>query len=832
MREAALLSIKVIDYACGSGHMLIGAGRRLARHLARIRTGDEEPSPEAIRTAMRDVVRHCLYGVDINEMAVELCKVALWMESLEPGKPLTFLDKNIQCGNSLIGVAPGLDIAEIPDDAFQPLTGDDKKTATALRARNRRERGGQGSFLREMFAEAEETTTAELEHELAEIETLDEDDLATVALKAAAFADYQRSPAYRRKRDEYDLWTAAFFWPIPAGDAELMPAPTVAELHKRRRYWTEHDPLAQQARQIAQRHRFFHWELAFPTVFSREEAGFDVVLSNPPWERIKLQEKEWFAERSQEVVNAQNADARKTAIANTKVSAPELYAAFLDARRSAESESKFIRSAGRYTRCGVGDINTYAIFAELAPALISRSGRAGLITPTGLATDFTYRGFFSYLVQESRLVSLFDFQNTMAVFPAVDRNQKFSLITLHGSQYHTAPTFAFGLWSTNELHVADRQVFLTAKEIHTLNPNTRTCPILMTKRDARIALDIYEHCGVFMLDSDEVEGSCPVSFMTMFHMANDSSLFVSRDILIEMEASLSDASANFLGNSGYLPLYEGKMIYQFDHRYADSRPPREKGGTRGASEHLSKTEHDDPSRLVDSRYYVNNVEVDNRTGGRKWFVGFREITGTVANVRTILSTLLPRSAIGNKVPLIIVHPENARYDALLVGNLNSFILDYCARQKLSGTSLNYYIIKQLPILSRSMYSVEQQQFVVQRVLELVFTAWDLAFFAQSCGYVGSPFRWDDERRFLLRCELDAAYFHLYGIARDDVDYVMETFPIVKRRDVAAHGEYRTKRVILEVYDAMQQAMDSGQPYQTRLDPPPADPSVAHPPRET
>jgi hypothetical protein len=168
----------------------------------------------------------------------------------------------------------------------------------------------------------------------------------------------------------------------------------------------------------------------------------------------------------------------------------------------------------------------------------------------------------------------------------------------------------------------------------------------------------------------------------------------------------------------------------------------------------------------------------------------------------------------------------------LVGNLNSFILDYCARQKLSGTSLNYYIIKQLPILSRSMYSVEQQQFVVQRVLELVFTAWDLAFFAQSCGYVGSPFRWDDERRFLLRCELDAAYFHLYGIARDDVDYVMETFPIVKRRDVAAHGEYRTKRVILEVYDAMQQAMDSGQPYQTRLDPPPADPSVAHPPRET
>ncbi|MCB0251418.1 MAG: hypothetical protein KDI07_22805, partial [Anaerolineae bacterium] len=267
--EAAILSIKVVDYAAGSGHMLIGAGRRLARHLARVRTGDEEPSPEAIRTAMRDVVRHCLYGVDINEMAVELCKVALWMESLEPGKPLTFLDKNIQCGNSLLGVTPGLDIAEVPDDAFQPFSGDDRKTATALRARNRRERGGQGSFLRELFAEAEEETTAELESELAEVEALDEDDLATVALKARAFADYQNSPAYRRKRAEYDLWTAAFFWPIPAGDAELMAAPTQAEQDQRRRYWTEGDPLAQQARQIADRHRFFHWELAFPTVFRR-----------------------------------------------------------------------------------------------------------------------------------------------------------------------------------------------------------------------------------------------------------------------------------------------------------------------------------------------------------------------------------------------------------------------------------------------------------------------------------------------------------------------------------------------------------------------------------
>jgi hypothetical protein len=121
-------------------------------------------------------------------------------------------------------------------------------------------------------------------------------------------------------------------------------------------------------------------------------------------------------------------------------------------------------------------------------------------------------------------------------------------------------------------------------------------------------------------------------------------------------------------------------------------------------------------------------------------------------------------------------------------------------------------------------------FIGQRVFELTYTAYDLQPFARDCSYEGPPFRWDDDRRFLLRCELDAAYFHLYGIARDDVDYIMETFPIVKRNDIKQHGDYRTKLMILDIYDRMQQAMDTGEPYQTLLDPPPADPRVAHPPR--
>jgi len=193
--------------------------------------------------------------------------------------------------------------------------------------------------------------------------------------------------------------------------------------------------------------------------------------------------------------------------------------------------------------------------------------------------------------------------------------------------------------------------------------------------------------------------------------------------------------------------------------------------------------------------------------------------------------LLPWSGVGHTAPLML--PQNA--DALLVcgllASLNSMALDYVLRQKMGGTHLTFFILRQIAVPTPARYTTELLDVVVPRVVELSYTAWDLQPFARDCGYHGPPFRWDEERRFLLRCELDAAYFHLYSIERDDVDYIMGTFPIVKRKDEAAHGEYRTKRVILEIYDAMQRAMDSGEPYQTRLDPPPADPRVAHAAKE-
>jgi hypothetical protein len=191
----------------------------------------------------------------------------------------------------------------------------------------------------------------------------------------------------------------------------------------------------------------------------------------------------------------------------------------------------------------------------------------------------------------------------------------------------------------------------------------------------------------------------------------------------------------------------------------------------------------------------------------------------------MICSLLPRAAVGHTMPIILTTSSGIWP---LYANLCSFVLDYTARQKVAGTHLTYGYVTQLAVLPPKNYdqpapwnaSVMLNSWITARVLELSYTAYDVEAFARDLGDEGPPFQWDEERRSLLRAELDAAYFHLYGIERDDVDYIMETFPIVKRHDEERFSEYRTKRLILEGYDAMADAIRVGAPYRTIVDPPP------------
>jgi len=283
------------------------------------------------------------------------------------------------------------------------------------------------------------------------------------------------------------------------------------------------------------------------------------------------------------------------------------------------------------------------------------------------------------------------------------------------------------------------------------------------------------------------------------------------------------------GEERYLPLYEAKLIHHYDHR----RATYENGDTRD----VSAEEKADPETVSLPRYWVPEPEVQARLAGRwdrPWLLGWRDITNTT-NERTVIAGVLPQVGVGHTLPLMLLAASNkVVYFGILI-NLSTLALDYVARQNVGGTHLTFFIFKQMPLLPPDTYTqpllwlpaATLLYFLTPRVLELTYTAHDLSPWALDLGYTGPPFVWDEERRFLIRCELDALYFHLYGINREDADYILETFPIVKRKDEQRYGDYRTKRVILEIYDAMAAASRTGQPYQTRLDPPPADPRVAH-----
>ena len=273
---------------------------------------------------------------------------------------------------------------------------------------------------------------------------------------------------------------------------------------------------------------------------------------------------------------------------------------------------------------------------------------------------------------------------------------------------------------------------------------------------------------------------------------------------------------------GLLPLYEAKLIHQFDHRWASYDALKHDGSPD--TRDLTGADKADPNRTIRPRYWAKKTDVEERLTGRwhrDWLLGWRDITN-VTNERSVIATVIPRVGVGNKVPLIFPEVDDPRVISCLYANLNSHALDYEARQKIGGTTLNFYLLKQFPVLPPNSYSRSEVDWIADRVLELSYTAWDLQPFAQDLGYDGPPFKWDPERRFEIRCELDAAYFHLYEIERDDVDYIMSTFPIVQRKDIAAHGTYRTRDRILELYDAM-----AAGEWQSSLNPPVADPRAAH-----
>ena len=637
---------------------------------------------------------------------------------------------------------------------------------------------------------------------------------SALAKKYARWSEILQSDAYLHQKLTADAWCAAFVWPKRPGEL-ANAAPTQARWQLLRDGHPVETITTTTVTTLTEQYGFFHWHLQFPRIFAK--GGFDVVLGNPPWDKIQPEEEKFFASFRSDIAMAPSANVRKALIAGLPTDAPGDQARWTRYKRTIEGTCQLLGDSGAFVYTGSGNLNSFRIFAELGVRIVSPDGRVGLIVQTGLATDESGKEFFEWLLSSGRLTRFLDFENRKGFFPDIHSQMRFCLLTLRGQQTHgpgSGAEFGWLLHTLEEMRIPDRLVVLTASDVQNFNPNSRTAPVLMSGRDLRIAKQIYSTHPHIAVDGHHRYAQ--IDFLgELFNLTRDSGLF--------------DAASS----PEHLCLYEAKFIHQFDHRFATLDP--HSSMVREATDQ----EKGDADRLVVPKNYVLASHVRERCRRRgitsAWMCGFRDVTNAM-NERTAIASVLPLAAIGNSINLILgLSPKEA---GLLVANVNSFVFDYCARQKMSARHLNIWIFKQLPAVSSDTYAlptpwaphVPVSSWCLPRILELTYTAWDLEPFAQGLGYGGPPFRWDRARRFLLRCELDAAFFHLYGLSRQDVDHVMNTFSLVRQRDEQTHGRYRTKDTILEIYDAMHEAAMAGRACQAALTPAPADSSVAHPAR--
>ena len=862
----ALLNMKVCDPASGSGHIVLAMARTIAWYVCTLRTGEDNPASLDYRQALREVISRCVYAVDYNPDAVELCKVVLWIEGYCAGKPLSFLDHHIRCGNSVLGVSNlQMLIDGVPDKAF---TADDNDTLRAVKKLNHEavkavngEQGNEPTLDLENDFGVERMTAAQigLADKVQLINYLPEDTLEEEIIKQERWKDLVNSARVKCIKRACDIYTYAFYKTVAhdeiindAGgvngnlflEAEIPYTKTVMRalqeidamerLEKGKPLPTYYRQLSSrfksEVERMAMEQRFFHWCVEFPEVFAANR-GFDVMCGNPPWDKIKVEDKKWFEDHGRaDIVNAGNASQRKKAIAGLSTSDPLLYQEYVRAIKDADGLSRFVRFTGRFNLTATGDIDLYPMFAELC---LSFSMEAwGLVLPTGIAVNDSNKAFFAKLIDENRLVSLYDFENREKLF-AIDSRFKFCLLTA-GKQQSSPRTVSGGFYLTRIDHLLDpRRIYtLQTSDFARLNPNTKTCPVFRTSRDAELTTRIYKSTSVLV---NEVTGENPwnVKFARMLDMSNDSYLFRTYSQLSEEGALLEGNVFTTKEGESYVPLYEGKMIWHYNHHYG-TWPT---SGNRPNSINTPPlSELSDPDSFIMPWYWVPLSAVKDRLVKKdkdgnvvwewkhKWLLGYRGLTNAT-NERTFISSLIPNAVgVGHSATLLYAE-RGTMPTAALCAMMSSLVFDYIARQKVGGTNMSTYFVKQFPVLAPDQIPPTYQWEIVKRMAELCYFNHDMDGWAEELWeemddsqraelpQIGNhePWNYNPDRRALLQAELDAIFAHLYGLTTDDLRYILdpedvcgkdcinETFRVLKDNEMRQYGEYRTKRLVLDAW---------------------------------
>ena len=837
-----MLEMKICDPAMGSGHFLVNlvdylADRVIAAMAEAEALVENYVSPLAARIATirnrimrnaeengwnfdfeqlddrhiirRMILKRCVCGVDRNPMAVELAKVSLWLHTFTMGAPLSFLDHHLRCGNSLFGmwVKDGTDKAN--------------------------EHGGS------LFLQKTLDRTVKAAAKMQSIEFLTDAEISEARRSALMFEEVQDMTgpldAFLSTLHAFDWMNVtdgcdksavhAFFEGILGNPVDISSGESGMDDGKKAS--ERFAGLLEKAREIVSEERFCHWQVMFPGVWEKWEdsglhGGFDAVIGNPPWDRIKLQQVEWFASRRREIALAERASERRCMIADLRKKGDSLVLDFDKAKDRALSAARVARTSGDYPLLSGGDLNIYSLFVERAMTIVKPEGMVGLLTPSGVASDLSASEFFKGVSTRGRLKAFYDFENKKAFFPDVHASFKFCVFVAGLASTQETARYASYVHDVKELNDPERCFPLASEDFAKVNPNTGTAPIFRSRRDAKLTKAIYDRMPVLVDRSKGEEVKIwPVKHSTMFHMTNDSGLFRTREELEEKEKAYPVDGNRFRSPKGdWVPLYVGRMIYHFDHRAASVKLNPESLHHPLLSGDVTSEQKADPGFVPTPQYWVPADQVAFPYD-IEWAIGFRDVTNPT-NARTMIATVVPFAGMGNTVPILTASDQDAyrQSSPYLIANFNVKIFDYVTRQKVHGTHLNWYIVEQLPVVPPDRYGTVRfgsrtaGEIVRESALELTYTARDMAPFARDMGYVGEdgnvkpPFIWDENRRLHLSAKLDAVFFHLYGITdRDDVRYVFSTFPIIERQEKDNYGIYKSCELCL----AYMNALASGKP---------------------
>ena len=823
--ETALLSLKVIDPACGSGHFLLAAARRIAAVIMEQKAYLGAPANVEYRKTLHEVISHCIYGVDLNPMAVELARMALWLEGFAENKPLSFIDHHLLVGNALLGVMD-LEVLKlgIPSDAYKPqapigkgqyaLTLSDKTVCATLKKRNTKER--------KVFIENQLDTglngLASLGSAIQHLGYINLDQLAADTLqaeenKAAQNARNQRAIEDTVEFKACNLLMSAFLSEKTQATESLVPTCKDLDLllTDPEGFAQSHAAMLEHAHQVCADNHVLHWPFAFMEVMAK--GGFDCVLGNPPWEKPKIEDVKWFAARLPDVANAATSAIRKRMIDALSTSDKQLERdTFVDYVRAQHQSAAFSTinhlsgdDGGRFPLTGVGDTNLFAYCAELALNIKRESGTMGMVLPTGIVLDDATKRFAQEIFAQGQVSSIYHFNNTEGLFPAVHNSYSFVLLTLGKAEKADCVFYA-----TNLTHLEDekRHISFAPGDIALINPNTRTALLARSEFDLELCRKLYRAAPILLRESaSSIKEANPwmLQTMSMLHMSNDSSNFVildSKKDPVEM---------------GLVQLYEGKLFNQFDHRFASFNYDDQ--GKIIDAKNVELPHKQDSHFKITPRYWVSQSLVtekwEQKGWKQPWALAWRDIS-RATDERTIIATILPASVgVGGTANLLMPQVEEKKA-ACLLAMLNSMIVDYVERIKQAGAHSNLLYIKQLPILPPEAFSPEDVEFIAARVAQLTRTADDINA-VWLTEYPAYTFQ-EPRARLSIRAQLDAYIAKMYGLTREELAYILDptavmgpdhpsvTFPGLKRKETELYGEYLTQRLVLTAYDAIAAGM--------------------------